>query len=390
MQLQSKLTILLLSGVLAVLTQVGGNGLPKAHAQSPTPDPGNSANPAAQAPSDPNPGLKLAPVKYEETVEPGQAKDGVITVLNTSSRPLTVQPEIENIRMTGDNGTLDFYIGDNPFRLHAFVQIDKAPFVLNVGEGRNVKFRVTIPGGTYPGGYFGSILFKLLPSGEAQGSAQVAQGGRVGSLLILSVAGEADRRGSVKEAKLTQNGFSERKAFEINYANTGNTDQRPLGVAFKPVGSLTIRNTFGSKVVDQRLTGETVFPGAARKFETKTSKPLWFGRYQAQVSLAPGEGQKADSKTVTFWAVSPLALALFVLIAGLLAALTFEGFRRRKRPDTVRPTSSLSRHFGQSQKATGGFSKVPSEPNHSPEASPTKGERSKHKDDGSPAPPKQP
>lgn len=329
--------------LLVILVVALGARMPGiAEAQSPAP-----ANTNDQAPVDPNPGLKLAPVKYEETVEPGQAKDGTVTVLNTSNQALTVTPTVENIRMTGDNGTLDFYVGDNPFRLHTFVQLDKTPFTLNAGEGRNVKFRVTIPAGTFPGGYFGSVLFQITPPETSASGLAVSQAGRVGSLLILTVAGESDRRGSIKQAILTQNDFSERKTFLVKYANEGNTDQPPLGVAYKPQGRLVVRNTFGVKVADQPLTGETTFPGAERRFEIKNSKPLWFGRYRADVRLAPGEGQAAETKSVHFWAISPLALGLFILIAGLLAALSLEIFRRRKQLHLVKPSSTLAkRHQG--------------------------------------------
>jgi len=116
------------------------------------------------------PGLKIAPTKYEETVTPGKPKDGTADVFNISKQPLTVVADVQNIRMVGDNGDLEFFTGDNPYKLNSFVENDKTPFTLDVGEARKVNFRISIPPGVFPGGYFGAVLFRIVPPGaEANG-----------------------------------------------------------------------------------------------------------------------------------------------------------------------------------------------------------------------------
>lgn len=329
---------MLLLGVAGILSFTPATGSAQSPAPGAAPTPGETA--PGDLPVTGDPGLKIAPTRYEETLDPGQPKDGVVDLFNVSREPLTIQPEVENIRMVGEEGALDYYIGDNPFRLHSFVQIDKTPFTLGVGEGRQVKFRITMPNGVFPGGYFGAVLFRIVPP-EAPGEGSVIrQSGRVGSLLILNVSGDSDRRGKIGGAAVTRNDFAGEKAFRISYQNTGNTDQRPLGVAYRPKGTLKIKNSLGLTVATRQIEGETVLPGASRKFDAKLNKPLWFGRYTAEISLGPGDEQRADTVRVKFWAVSPVGA--FIALASLLALLLGGYFLLRRRRVTPAPPQGAS------------------------------------------------
>lgn len=284
-------------------------------------------------------GLKIAPAQYEEDIAPSQPKDGAISVFNISQQPVTVQPEVENARMIGEDGVLEFYIGDNLFRLHSFIEVDKTPFTLAVGEGRNVKFRVSIPIGVYPGGYFGAIFFRVVPDTAGQSpSVSVAQNGRVGSLLILRVPGDVGRQGQIDRFVLTQNDFSGQKNFAVTYNNTGSTTQKPLGVAYRPQGTLKIKNLVGLTVRSKSVTGELVFPGAKRQFTAKVDKPLWLGRYTAELTLAPGEGGATATRQLTFWAISPLAATAIGLLVGFVAIVDWRRRRRRRQGNLEQAT----------------------------------------------------
>lgn len=301
----------------------------------PTADP--AATPAPERKGEP--GLKVAPDRYDEAVEPGKPKDGVIDVFNVSKYDLTVQPEIENIRMVGEDGGLEYYVGENPYRLHTFIKMDKAPFVLKSGEARRIKFQIDVPVGVFPGGYFGAILMRIVPPPEAGPETTILQGGRVGTLIIINVLGDSVRQGSLKEAAITDNGWDGKKEFRILYANTGNTDQRPLGVAYKPIGTITIKNALGLDTRKAKVAGETVFPGASRKAAITLDKPVWFGRYTAEVTMGPEGTSETETKRITFWAFSPLGIALAVAVAGGIVALWFFWSRRPRQP---KPAVSVS------------------------------------------------
>lgn len=336
------------AGIFVVLVGVvagfaGGTGLAQSPPPLPTIDPSASPEPfnPEDLPFTREPGLKITPTRYEENLEPGKPKDGVVDVFNVGREPITVQPEVENIRMVGDNGDLAFYIGDNPYRLHNFVQIDRAPFVLGVGEARRIKFRIAVPAGVFPGGYFGALLFRIVPPEQGGEGSVIRQGGRVGSLLIFTVEGDSDRRGEITEATLTGNGFDDEKTFALTYQNTGNTDGRPLGVAYRPKGKVVIKNMLGLKAAEKDLEGEIVFPGAKRKLDARHIKPLWFGRYTAEFTLGPGQEDRVDTKRVTFWAISPMGLVAALLILLAAAGTAWWLLRRRAIAPTPPGPNSL-------------------------------------------------
>lgn len=297
------------------------------HAASPSPSPSG-------APAQAGIGLKIAPVKYQETLQIGQSKDGVIDVINLSMVPVTVEPGVENVRMVGENGELQFYPGTNPFEFENLIQLDKTPFTLVVGEARHVKFRVTARTGIFPGGHYGSVFFKVLATADSAGTA-VAQSGRVGTLLLFTVAGDVDQKGSLENLTLNRNGFNDQKKFEALYANTGSTSTKPLGVAYEPTGELRLKDSAGITIRRQPVKGALVFPGAKRRLTSTIRKPFWLGRYTAVMSLSPGTGRPAETKSVSFWAISPLA-ALLLLLLLLLIAAGLGGWRRRRR--SVLPT----------------------------------------------------
>lgn len=326
--------------VVAVLAAAAVPVVGQAEPPLPTADPAKPGDGSGVSGSPTAATLKIAPPLYQEKLDPGKSKDGIIDVFNVGKTVVTVQPEVENVKMTGDAGDLSFYIGDNPFRLHTFVQIDKTPFVLSPGEGRRLKFRISIPDGVFPGGYFGSILMRIVPPAPDAAQTAVAQSGRVGTLLVLTVNGDADRQGHITEAKLTKNDLSPVKGFALGYANTGNTDKRPLGVAYKPVGTIAIKDVFGLTVKRQDVAGDLVFPGATRKFNAKLSKPLWFGYYRATATLQPDGGGQADKRTVGFWAFSVPGILMALIILGV-AALGVSALRRRRRDRQIDPGGSL-------------------------------------------------
>lgn len=286
--------------------------------------------------------LKIAPTKFEEMISAGQPKDGFVDLFNVGQTPITVISSVENIRMIGDAGDIDYYIGDNPYRLHNFVQIDPAPFTMAPNEARRVPFRVSVPPGVYPGGYFGSLLFSIVPPDAAGDQTVIRQSGRVGSLLILTVEGDSAKTGELTRAERVPRAFGTRQDFTAVYRNTGNTDQRPLGLAYRPTGQVRVTDTFGRQVAQTKLDGDIVFPDAERKISFAVNRALWFGRYTAEITLSPPDGGQPTSKRIHFWAISPLALLIWgvIVAAGTLAALSFWAQRRKPAPNA--PTRSVS------------------------------------------------
>lgn len=281
-----------------------------------------------------DPAVKIAPTRYETEVTPGETKRGVVDVFNVSTQPITIQPEVENARMVGEAGQLEFFLGDNPFKLNSFVKVDPAPFTLQPGEARRVAFAIAVPAGIYPGGYYGALFMRLVGTAPVGDGASVALGGRAGTLLLVTVPGEVQRQGTIERVTARGGLFDSRHELAALYRNTGNTEARPLGVAVRPTGRVKLQNTFGRTIRNQPLTGEIVFPGAAREVGVGISKPLWFGRYTVEYQLAAEPNGPQSVKRVSFWAFSSGALAALILALIAGTVITHEIHQRRRRRTT--------------------------------------------------------
>ena len=277
------------------------------------------------------PAVKVSPTRYETDVSPGETKRGVVDVFNVSTQAITIEPEVENAKMVGEAGELQFYLGDNPFKLNSFIKVDPAPFTLQPGEARRVAFAVSVPAGIYPGGYYGALFMRLVGGAPPSDGTAVALGGRAGSLLLITVPGEVQRQGAIERVTASGGVFASRHELSALYRNTGNTDAKPLGVAVRPSGRVILRNSVGRVIRNQPVTGEIVFPGAARRLGVGISKPLWFGRYTVEYQLAAEQNGPVATKRVSFWAFSPGAVVVLalILIAGTL--LSHEVHQRRRK-----------------------------------------------------------
>ncbi len=305
---------------------------PQTSSPAPVQPAAREGEPAPPVPQDAQVALKVAPDRYVGTIAPGKSKDGVIDLFNTGRVPLDVRAEFQNVRMTGRDGAVEFYVGENPFKLHSFVEFPEESFTIAPGDARRVSFRISVPEGVYPGGYFGSMLFQATPAAEDDEGTSVAQAGQVGTLFVITVPGDADMRGQLTGFALAGNGFDDTKAFEAVYRNTGNTEERPLGVAYEPAGTLRIKNVFGLVVAERKVKGPLTFPGAERRLKASVEKPLWFGQYTAELRLAPpgkGKAGEASVKSVSFWAISPLGASLAAAFMLFLLGLVFWVRRRR-------------------------------------------------------------
>lgn len=328
----------ILGGVVAAAfaAPVFGQDAPPLPTESPGAAPVSSDLPGFSQ----NPALTVSPVRFEADVAGGETKRGVVDVFNVSAQTVTVQAEAENARMVGEQGQLEFFLGTNPFKLNSFVQVEAAPFVLQPGEARRVAFAISVPSGIFPGGYYGALFMRLVPTQPAGTDTAVAVGGRAGTLLLITVPGEIQRQGQLQS--LTTRGalLTTRRELAATYRNTGNTETRPLGVAVRPTGEIRLRNSFGRVVQQEPVTGEIIFPGSTRQLKVGISRPWWFGRYTAEVSLVADPGGLPSVKQVSFWAFSPVAIATVVILLGLAVYLVRRLVRQRRRRSAPVPPAA--------------------------------------------------
>lgn len=272
--------------------------------------------------------ITVAPVSFVATIEPGSTKRGYVDVFNVGDVPVRLRAEVNAIRVK-DDGAYELYRSSGSNGIDAFVEVERAPFLLRPGMARRVAFSVSIPANAWTGGYFGSLLFRLLPRAGGSDEA-VIQHARVGTLLILRAAGAAEQRGALVDLKATGSPWSRRREFRARFRNTGGSDGPVLGVAYRPRGTVQVTNAFGRRIDHRSLEGRLLLPGESVRLKSRTQRWFWLGRYTATMRIRSGSGGSIQEESVTLWSISWPA-GLLILIVTAMASGAAVARRRRRR-----------------------------------------------------------
>ncbi len=285
--------------------------------------------------------LSVSPVSFDFGVNPGATETNVIKVTNSSDSELTLEAKVENILGADENGKVQLTEKETEFSLSSWVTISPARFTLKAKETRTISFAIKVPANAEPGGHYGSVLIGTVASASDTTGSAIVQ--RVGSLLLIRVAGEARERGTVTQfqTKSYSGSWEEQKssdnsttflipqkeqldkekvktyfsngpiAFQLTFKNDGN-------VHFQPQGFVRITNMFGRTVAQLPMYPRNVFPGVERDNTVIWNvDKLWGGYYKAEVVGVYGQKNSVLSATTTFWAFPTTA----AIVIGVLLVL---------------------------------------------------------------------
>lgn len=291
--------------------------------------------------------LTISPVRLEVTVDPGGSYSGEVILKNDQDVQKTFYPTFENFEARGESGLPYFIPGKEG--LAGWIE-GPSEVLLAPGERRTVLFRITVPSDAKPGGYFAAILWNDTPPAPTQGG-QVAIGAKVGSLVLLRVAGDIPEAGGVTSFA-TQDGTKVFNSLPITFVwrfqNSG-------GDRVKPEGKVRIVNTLGSLAAELPANASkgNILPGSTRKFEVAWGEDAtgsgstvgmgffaaareqarhWrMGRYRADLALIYDQGGEKVTSFVFY--VLPWQL-LGILAGGLILVLLvvrvlLVGYKRR-------------------------------------------------------------
>jgi hypothetical protein len=204
--------------------------------------------------------LTLTPVRVEIAGDPGQVVHGEVTLYNEQAEQKTFYTTYENFEPGNDeDGSPKFVGGGSGLATWIATEPEVS---LNPNEKRTIPFTITIPPEAEAGGYFGAIFYggqnpATLTNGE------VSVGGKLGTLVLLSVRGNIEEGAGILDFKSEGGRFFTKTPVTLSYrmSNTG-------GDRIVPVGDITVTNTFGFKTATL-LANEregSVLPQSARRF----------------------------------------------------------------------------------------------------------------------------
>lgn len=281
-------------------------------------------------------------------VKPGETIMTKVKLFNETAENLTLYSSTANFTALDETGTPKVLSEDVQTDLAGWITLGKGPFTLTSGERREIPTEIVIPANATPGGHYATILFSPQKP-EPTGGGQVAISSKIGTLVLVRVAGIINESGSIAEfaAATHKSKFSRLPIdFLLRFQNRGN-------VHLRPVGNLTIRNMLGgtSAVVPMNASQGAVLPQSIRKFDLVWEKEAnaetrgnfftelgqeWsnfaLGPYMANVELSYGLAkEKTAVATLKLWVFPWRILLVSLLILVLIVLLVIFFLKRYNR-----------------------------------------------------------
>ena len=250
--------------------------------------------------------VSLYPVSFRYDIPRGSSQSGVITVTNPSDAALSLQVETENFT-GGDGGTVEYAPDGARYGLLSWMSVDKTPFTLGPGQKREVPFTITVPENAEVGGHYGTVLFRATGAQGADGGAAIGVSGRIGSIILVSVPGDAKRSGEL--VGVSAPGFLQYGplALTASYKNTGS-------VHYVTKGSATFTGIFGRRTV--QFEEKTILPDVQRDTVAKLDKTWLVGPVFMKATLEAGDGTTQTMTATSFaFPVVPGVVTLVVILA---------------------------------------------------------------------------
>ncbi len=288
--------------------------------------------------------LKIAPVRSDVEIKPGETKKVTMTVTNLTAAPITLTP-IANDFVAGDErGTPALILDADKFApthsLKRFMQPLK-DVLIPAKQAKTVDVNITVPKTAQAGGYFGAVRFA--PK-SADGSGQVNLTGSVASLILMTVPGPAVEKLNLTNFEIQQSGktgthfqSANDLTATVRFENKGGLQQGPFGKLFVLQGDKVIYKTD----FNEKTPRDMILPDSARRWDIPLKNIGSFGNYTVKAVFTYGSKNETVEIEKSFWVVPQMVIiatigAIIALIL-IIALVIFIVIRSRKRK-TLRST----------------------------------------------------
>jgi hypothetical protein len=306
---------------------------------------------AATAPGN---GLRVSPVRTDETITAGQTVTLTITVTNVTSTSASFQAIINDfVANPNESGEPALILNPNQYAdSHSLKRFVKAVpnFTLTAGQEKQIPITITIPQNATAGGYYGAVRFAPAGTNNTTG---VNLAGSVGSLILVKVPGNIKEQMSIASFDSDKNGsassfFTTNKGLStvVRFQNEGNIQEEPFGKILLRDHSNKVLATYE---VNNGTPPGNVLPDSIRKFTVNLNDVGSFGEYKLEGNFGYGSSGQLLSASTTFYVIPLSLIIIFILIVLVLAFLIFvlprmiRAYNRRILSKAGRAMSKASR-----------------------------------------------
>ena len=265
---------------------------------------------AQSANSTPSTGLAVTPPTFELNGNPGDNIKNTVRLDNMHPYPVEIAVDLRNFTAVGEDGAVGITEEQNSFSLASWIEITPKTITLAPKTSQYFTFNIKVPLQAEPGGHFGSLIFRTIPTEKLEGSgASLAQ--EIGALVLLRIAGETVEQANIESFNPVKSLFEKGPVgFEIRVRNQGN-------VHTKPSGTIIITNMLGSQVASVVVEPKNILPAATRKLEAVWDTKWRLGRYSATYTAVLSD-QTTRSATTTFTILPYRAIGVALVIVIIL------------------------------------------------------------------------
>lgn len=304
----------------------------------------NSASAVAQEVNKGSSTLKVAPLRTDITVDPGDTKTVKITITNPTDRDLRVRPVQNDFVAEGENGAPAFMLNEgeaaSKYSLKKYLSpLDNID--LPASETVTLDVQLVIPANADAGGYFGAIRFEPV---DAATGGQVNLNTSIASLILLRVSGDAPERLSLTDFEVQQRGRTSKWFTTDDNLSTLVRFENGGAVQLGPIGKISIMK--GDDVAfehnfNQGEQTDVILPDSARRWSVPVDEVGGFGKYTATATFSYGSKNETVEIDYSFWIIPrtviiSVVVGVIVLLAavvGVIAYIRSRGERSRsKRP----------------------------------------------------------
>ncbi len=293
---------------------------------------------AAQQTNSAGNAIRVAPVRTDLTVQPGETKQISISLQNLTDATVEYQAIVNDfVAADGESGQPALILDADKYApshsLKRYIA-DIPNVTVGSQQTKDVTVTITIPKDAAAGGYYGAVRFA--PAGSADPTKNVTLSASVGSLILVKVPGDIkenmtlasfDVRTSPEANGGSSVFFSNKDLYAVaRFKNEGNVHEQPFGKVILKRGSKVLQ-TVEINNVDPR---GNVLPDSIRRFSVKLDKVGAWGKYTVEGNFGYGSSGQLVSGSSTFYVI-PLIPILIVIGSIALLALLIIGLPRMIR-----------------------------------------------------------
>lgn len=282
--------------------------------------------------------LKIAPVRTDITIQPGETKTIPMKVTNLTKIPMTIRP-VENDFVAGDEkGTPALILDENEYApthsLKRFM-LPMKDIVVPPESTEEVKLTIKVPADAQAGGYFGAVRFVPV---NPDGTASVNLNASAASLVLMTVPGDLVEKldltnFSIKQGDKTDVWFQSPNDLHLSFrfANQGNVQVGPVGTITVKQGDKVLYKTDFNKENPRAM----ILPDSARQWEIPLKEIGSFGNYTVTALFTYGGKNETIEVSKSFWVIPwtviiGVAVAVLVLIGLIVGIWLFlRSYKRR-------------------------------------------------------------